>query len=111
MAKLRGKRADKMGNGLILLVFGFLLLLIQLRITNHWFWMSYVKTPATFFFVAGTISLWLKHERAFGYILTGIGLIGYADIIFKWSNNLTLHAFPLVVMAAGVTMMFFAKRK
>ncbi|NLA62701.1 MAG: hypothetical protein GX857_05685 [Bacteroidales bacterium] len=111
MAKLRGKRADKMGNGLILLVFGFLLLLIQLRITNHWFWMSYVKTPATFFFLAGTISLWLKHEKALGYILSGIGLIGYADIIFKWSNNLTLHAFPLVVMAAGITMMFFAKRK
>ena len=111
MAKLRGKRADKMGNGLILLVFGFLLLLIQLRITNHWFWMSYVKTPATFFFLAGTISLWLKHEKALGYILTGIGLVGYADIIFKWSNNLTLHAFPLVVMAAGITMMYFSKRK
>ena len=111
MAKLRGKRADKMANGLILLVFGFLLLLIQLHITNHWFWMTYIKNPATFFFVAGAISLWLKREKALGYILTGIGLIGYADIIFKWSNNLTLHAFPLVVMAAGITMMFFAKRK
>ena len=73
--------------------------------------MSYVKTPATFFFLAGTISLWLKHEKALGYILTGIGLVGYADIIFKWSNNLTLHAFPLVVMAAGITMRIFAKRK
>ena len=111
MVKLRGKRADKMGNGLILLTFGFLLLLIQLHITTHWFWLTYIKTPVTFFFVAGTISLWLKHEKVLGYILTGIGLIGYADIIFKWSNNLTLHAFPLVVMAAGITMMFFARRK
>ena len=111
MAKLRGKKADKMANGLILLIFGFLLLLTQLRITNHWFWLTYVKTPATFFFVAGAVSLWLKREKAFGYILTGIGVIGYADIAFKWSNGLTLHAFPLVVMVAGVTLMFFAKQK
>lgn len=111
MAKLRGKRADKMANGLILLIFGFLLLLIQLRITNHWFWMTYVKTPATFFFIAGTISLWLKREKSFGYILTAIGVIGYADIVFKWSNNLTLHAFPLIVMIAGITLIFFAKIK
>ncbi len=111
MAKLRGKRADKMGNGLILLVFGFLLLLFQLRITNHWFWLTYVKTPAAFFLIAGAISLWLKSEKSFGYILTAIGVIGYADIWFKWSSNLTLHAFPLVVMMAGITLMFFAKRK
>lgn len=111
MTKLRGKRADKMANGLILLVFGFLLLLIQLRITNHWVWMTYVKTPATFFLLAGTISLWLKREKIFGYILTMIGLIGYSDIILKWSNNLTLHAFPIVVMIAGTTVMLFAKRK
>lgn len=111
MAKLRGKQADKMANGLILLIFGFLLLISQLRITNHWLWLTYVKTPATFFFVAGIISLWLKREKAFGYILAGIGVIGYADIAFKWSNDLTLHAFPLVVMVAGVTLMFFAKRK
>ncbi len=111
MPKLRGKRADKMANGLILLIFGFLLLLIQLRITNHWFWMTYLKNPATFFLVAGAISLWLKREKSFGYILTGIGLIGYTDIVFKWSNNLSLHAFPLVVMVAGITLMLFAKRK
>ena len=111
MPKLRGKRADKMANGLILLIFGFLLLLIQLRITNHWFWMTYLKKPATFFLVAGAISLWLKREKSFGYILTGIGLIGYTDIVFKWSNNLSLHAFPLVVMVAGITLMLFAKRK
>ena len=111
MAKLRGKRADKMANGLILLIVGFLLLLIQLRITNHWFWMTYVKTPPTFFFIAGTISLWLKREKYFGYILTIIGVIGYADIAFKWSNNLTLHGFPLVVIIAGITLIFFTKIK
>ena len=110
MAKLRGKRADKMANGLILLVFGFLLLLIQLHITNHWFWMTYINTPATFFFLAGIISLWLKSEKSLGYILFTIGLIGYTDIYFKWSNNLTLHAFPLIVMTAGITMIFFSKR-
>lgn len=110
MAKLRGKRADKMGNGLILLTFGFLLLLIKLQITNHWFWMTYVNTPAIFFLLAGVISLWLKREKSLGYILLAIGLIGYTDIYFKWSNNLTLHAFPLIVMAAGITMMFFSKR-
>lgn len=111
MAKLRGKRADKMANGLILLIFGFLLLLIQLQIIDHWFWLTYVKTPATFFFLAGTILLWLKSEKTFGYILTGIGVIGYTDIVYKWSNDLALHAFPIVVMVAGITLMFFAKTK
>lgn len=111
MAKLRGKQADKMANGLILLVFGFLLLLIQLRITNNWFWLTYINTPATFFLVAGGISLWLKREKSFGYILTAIGVVGYADIIFKWSNKLPLHGFPLFVMIVGITMIFFAKAK
>lgn len=111
MAKLRGKRADKMANGLILLIFGFLLLLIQLRISNHWFWMTYVNTPATYFLVAGTVSLWLKREKYFGYLLTVIGLIGYSDIVLQWSNNLTLQAFPLVVMVAGITLIVFAKQK
>lgn len=111
MAKLHGKQADKMANGLILLTFGFLLLLIQLRIINHWFWLTYINTPATFFLIAGGISLWLKQERSFGYILTAIGVAGYADIVLKWSNKLPLHGFPLLVMIVGVTMMFFAKVK
>lgn len=109
MVKLRAKQADKMANGLILLVFGFLFLLIQLRITDHWFWKSYINTPATFFFIAGVISLWLKREKFFGYILTGIGMIGYSNIAFQWSDGLTLYAFPIMVMVAGITLMFFAK--
>lgn len=113
MAKLRAKQADKMANGLILLIFGFLLLLIQLRIIDHWLWLTYVKQPPTFFVVAGVVSLWLKREKALGYILTGIGLIGYSDILFNWSTNYTQYAqylFPMVVMVAGVVFMFFAKR-
>lgn len=111
MAKLRGKQANKMANGLILLIFGFLLLLIQLRIIDHWFWLSYVQTPASFFFVAGVVSLWLKREKAFGYILTIIGVIGYIDIASKWSSSITVRTFPLVVMVTGATLMFFAKQK
>ena len=109
MLKLRGKEADKMANGLILLAFGFLLLLIQLRITDHLLWLTYIKTPATFFFIAGAISLWLKREKLFGYILTGIGVMGYSNIIFEWSKEFTLYAFPAVVMIAGITLMFFSK--
>jgi hypothetical protein len=110
MVKLRGKQADKMANGLILLAFGFLFLLIQLRITDHWLWLTYIKTPATFFFIAGVIFLWLKREKSFGYILSGIGVIGYSNILFEWSNEFTLYAFPIVVMIAGIALMFFAKR-
>ena len=109
MVKLRAKQADRLANGLILLIFGFLFLLIQLRITEHWFWLTYIKTPATFFFIAGAISLWLKREKFFGYILTGIGVIGYSNIAFEWSNEFTLYAFPIVVMVAGITLMIFAK--
>ena len=109
MVKLRAKQADKMANGLILLIFGFLFLLVQLRITDHWFWKSYINTPATFFFIVGAISLWLKREKSFGYILTGIGVIGYSNIAFRWADGLTLYAFPIMVMLAGITLMFFAK--
>ena len=113
MAKLRAKQADKMANGLILLIFGFLFLLIQLRIIDHWFWLTYLKQPPTFFVVAGVISLWLKREKAFGYILTGIGVIGYSDILFNWTNNYTQYAqytFPITVMIAGILLIVFAKR-
>ena len=113
MAKLRIKQADKMANGLILLIFGFLILLIQSRIINHWLWLTYIKQPPTFFIVAGVVSLWLKREKALGYILTAIGVIGYSNILFNWTNNYTQFAqylFPMVVMISGVTLMFFAKR-
>ena len=113
MARLRGKQADKMANGLILLIFGFLFLLIQLRIIDHWFWLTYLKQPPTFFLVAGIISLWLKREKAFGYILTGIGVIGYSDILFNWATKYTQFAqytFPITVMIAGVLLIIFAKR-
>ena len=113
MAKLRAKQADKMANGLILLIVGFLLLLIQLRIIDHWLWLTYIKQPPTFFFVAGVVSLWLKREKALGYILTTIGVIGYSDILFNWTSDYTQLAqylFPMVVMISGVTLMLFAKR-
>lgn len=113
MAKLRAKQADKMANGLILLIFGFLFLLIRLRIINHWFWLTYLKQPPTFFLVAGGVSLWLKREKAFGYILTGIGVIGYSDILLNWTSNYTQYAqytFPITVMIAGILLIVFAKR-
>lgn len=110
MVKLRANQANRMANGLILLIFGFLLLLIQLRITNHWIWLTYVKQPPTFFFVAGIVSLWLKHEKAFGYILTGIGVIGYLDILFRWSAGFTEYTFPIIVMMSGIGLIVFARR-
>ena len=113
MAKLRAKQADKLANGLILLIFGFLFLLIQLRIIDHWLWLTYVKQPPTFFVVAGVVSLWLKREKTLGYILTGIGIIGYSDIFFDWTTDYTQYAqylFPMLVMLSGVGLMFFAKR-
>ena len=110
MVKLRAKQANKMANGLILLIFGFLLLLIQLRIIDHWFWLTYVKQPPTFFFVAGVISLWLKREKAFGYILTTVGVIGYLDILFKWTAAYTQFTFPITVMMTGIGLILFAKR-
>ena len=113
MAKLRTKQADKMANGLILLIFGFFFFFIQSRIINHWLWLTYIKQPPTFFIVAGVVSLWLKREKALGYILTAIGVIGYSNILFNWTNNYTQFAqylFPMIVMISGVTLMFFAKR-
>ena len=113
MAKLRAKQADKMANGLILLIFGFLFLLIQLRIIDHWLWLTYLKQPPTFFLIAGGVSLWLKREKAFGYILTGIGVIGYSDILLNWTSNYTQYAqytFPITVMIAGILLIVFAKR-
>ncbi|MGV8962421.1 MAG: hypothetical protein ACOH2V_03460 [Candidatus Saccharimonadaceae bacterium] len=113
MSKLKGNQADKMANGLTLLIFGFLLLLIQLRVTNHWFWMTYIRTPATYFLIAGVVSLWLKRDKSLGYILTGIGVMGYADIYFNYTSQLTQfaqHAFPMTVMLVGGALVYFAKR-
>lgn len=110
MVKLRANQANRMANGLILLIFGFLLLLIQLRIIDHWFWLTYVKQPPTFFFVAGIVSLWLKREKAFGYILAGVGAIGYLDILFRWSADYTQYTFPLIVMMCGIVLIAFARQ-
>lgn len=113
MAKIKGKQADKMANGLVILIFGFLFLLIQLRIIDHWLWLTYLKQPPTFFLVAGVVSVWLKREKALGYILTGIGAIGYSDIFLNWTSNYTSYTqytFPVIVMTAGILLIVFAKR-
>lgn len=110
MSKLRGKQADKMANGVTLLLFGFLFLLIQLRISDHWIWLTYIKNPATYFLIAGVVFLWLRSEKALGYILTGIGIIGYSDIALGWSRNYTQFAFPLLVMLSGIGLIFFSKK-
>lgn len=110
MSKLRGKQADKMANGVTLLLFGFLFLLIQLRISGHWFWLTYIKSPATYFLIAGAVFLWLKREKALGYLLSGIGIIGYCDIAFGWTLNYTQFAFPILVMLSGIGLIFFAKK-
>lgn len=113
MSKFSKEQADRMANGLILLIFGFLLLLFQLRVTNHWFWLTYIKSPPTFFLIAGGIFLWLKRKKYFGYILTAIGVIGYSDILLKWTNNYILfsqYSFPLIVMLSGIGILLFTKR-
>ena len=113
MAKIKVKQADKMANGLVILIFGFLFLLIQLRIIDHWLWLTYLKQPPTFFLVAGVVSVWLKREKALGYILTGIGAIGYSDIFLNWTSNYTSdtqYTFPVIVMIAGILLIVFAKR-
>ncbi len=113
MAKIKVKQADKMANGLVILIFGFLFLLIQLRIIDHWLWLTYLKQPPTFFLVAGVISVWLKREKALGYILTGIGVIGYSDIFLNWTSNYTpytQYTFPVIVMIAGILLIVSAKR-
>ena len=110
MFKLRGKQADRMANGVTLLLFGFLFLLIQLRVSGHWFWLTYIKNPATYFLIAGAVFLWLKREKALGYILTGIGVLGYCDITFEWSKNYTQFAFPILIMLSGIGQIFFAKK-
>ena len=110
MSKLRGTQADKMANGITLLLFGFLFLLIQLRISSHWIWVTYVKDPATYFLIAGIVFLWLKREKTLGYILTGVGFLGYCDITFGWSKSHTQFAFPILVMLSGIGLLFFAKK-
>ena len=110
MFKLRGKQADKMANGISLLLFGFLFLLIQLRISSHWIWVTYIKDPATYFLIVGIVFLWLKREKSLGYILTGIGVIGYLDIAIEWSKNHTQFAFPILVMLSGIGLILFAKK-
>ena len=113
MAKIKVKQADKIANGLVILIFGFLFLLIQLRIIDHWLWLTYLKQPPTFFLVAGVISVWLKREKALGYILTGIGAIGYSDIFLNWTSNYTpytQYTFPVIVMTAGILLIVSAKR-
>ena len=113
MAKIKVKQADKIANGLVILIFGFLFLLIQLRIIDHWLWLTYLKQPPTFFLVAGVVSVWLKREKALGYILTGIGAIGYSDIFLNWTSNYTpytQYTFPVIVMTAGILLIVSAKR-
>lgn len=107
MKIFRGKRADRTANGMVLVLFAFLLLLKQLHIFNNWFWMQYVNQPATYFLLAGLTFIWIKRQKHLGYVLTAIAIIGYSNIMFGWANAITPHAFPIAILIIGVLIIFF----
>lgn len=96
--------------GVILIAFGVLIMLDRMGISSDNTIMAFLRSPGTYFLLAGIIFLIFKPEKTLGIVLTVVGLIIHSDLFFGWMNNYRSYMIPLILVIAGVIMVWNARR-
>jgi len=95
--------------GLIMMVFGLIILLNRTGILKLVPYGSYLITTGSFFMIAGIILLITKSEKTNGIMLTAIGVILNADIFFGWMRSYSMLIMPIVLLVIGIILVIRSK--
>lgn len=95
--------------GLIMIIFGLIVLLNRTGILNHVPYGGYLITTGSFFMIAGIIMLLTKSEKTNGIMLTAIGVILNADIFFGWIHSYSMLIMPIVLLLLGIVLIIRSK--
>lgn len=98
------KQSDKMAWGVTLLVFGVLILLDKLGITDMLPFAKFLQSAGTYFLSAGIIFLIYKREKSIGIVLSAIGIIIHSDLFFGWMSTYRSLLVPIALLVVGLIL-------
>ncbi len=98
------KSDDRLSYGLILTVFGLIILMNKTGVLKHIPYGSQLFSVGAFFLVAGIIFLLTKSEKTIGIVFTAIGVILNADFFFGWIYSFSNLIVPIILILLGIIM-------
>lgn len=111
MSSQYNKQSDKMAWGVTLLVFGGLILLDKLGITQMLPFARFLQSAGTYFLAAGIIFLIYKREKTMGLVLSIIGVIIHSDIFFGWMRTYQNLFVPIALLVVGFILVLSNRTK
>ncbi|VBB43402.1 conserved membrane hypothetical protein [uncultured Paludibacter sp.] len=100
---------NRMAWGVSLLVFGVLFLVNQLHVLpsdlSH-FIFDFKNYPI----ILGVIFLLFHRNKNIGVVLLVVGLLFRLQNIIHWTRNISEYAWPLLLITAGIILVFGVKR-
>ncbi len=98
------RQSDKMAWGVTLLVFGALILLEKLGITQMLPFAKFFQSAGTYFLAAGIVFLIYKREKTMGLVLSIIGVAIHSDIFFGWMHTYRNLFVPIALLVIGLIL-------
>lgn len=105
------RQSDRLAWGISLLIIGILYLIDKTGIIANVPYVNLLTNGGTYFLVAGIVFLIYKKEKAFGIILTAIGLVIHSDLFFGWMKNYSNLIVPFALIVAGLLLIIFGKKR
>lgn len=105
------KRSDKMAWGVTLLVFGVLILLDKIGVTDNLPFTDFIQSAGTYFLAAGIIFLIYRKEKTLGLVFTVIGLIIHSDLFFGWMRDYRNLLLPIALLAIGLILVLSNRKR
>ncbi len=100
---------NRLSWGISLLVFGFLFLINQLHILPASI-SEYVFDYRNYPIILGVIFLLFHKNKSIGIVLLVVGLLFHLQNVIQWTRNFSEYVWPLLLITAGVIMVFGVKK-
>ena len=97
--------------GVTFLVFGILIMLDKLGITQALPFAGFLTDTGTYFLAAGIIFLIYKTDKTLGLVFTVIGLIIHSDLFFGWMHTYRKLMLPIALLAVGLILILSNRKR
>ena len=105
------KSKDSLSYGITILIFGALILLDKIGLLPTLPYVGDLISVGIFFLIAGIVFLSTQPQKMLGWVFLGIGILLNADLFFGWMESYSKLIVPIVLIIAGIILVFTAKKK
>ncbi|MGC3979083.1 MAG: DUF5668 domain-containing protein [Paludibacteraceae bacterium] len=106
---LKMEKDNRLSWGISLLVFGILFLINQLHILPENI-ANLVFDFKNYPVILGVIFLLFHKNKSIGIVLLVVGLLFRLQNIIHWTRNISEYAWPLLLIIAGIILIFGVKK-